>query len=252
MPVNPPAADQPRKTIDPQLTQQLNELVRGAGGDPDQLAGKLVREMMHTATKMIADGADNGELKLTSRSLKELRYAMKVFRAYRGVRKVSVFGSARTAEDHPDYLAAEAFSRQMAQHGWMVITGAGGGIMRAGHGGAGREASFGVAIRLPFEITTNEFIEGDPKLVVFRYFFTRKLMFVSQSDAVVLLPGGFGTMDECFETITLIQTGKAVMVPVVMIDPPGRTYWERGTATCANVCWWTGLSVLKISICTKW
>jgi len=224
-PINPSRAGRSLSNVNPQLVERFNDLVRDSGGDPDKLVGKLVREMIHTATKMIGDGSDTGELKLTSRSLKELRYAMKVFRPYQGVRKVTVFGSARTAEDHPDYQAAESFSRQMAQSGWMVITGAGGGIMRAGHGGAGRKASFGVAIRLPFEVTANEYIQGDPKLVVFRYFFTRKLIFVSQADAVVLLPGGFGTLDECFETITLIQTGKAPPVPVVMIDPPGRSYW---------------------------
>lgn len=220
------SARRPRAVTDPHLIEPLNELIRRAGGNPEQLAGKLVREMMHTATKMLGDGADAGQLKLTSRSLKELRYAMKVFRPYRGVPKISVFGSARTPDDHPDYQAAQHFSRQMAENGWMVITGAGGGIMRAGQGGAGRESSFGVAIRLPFEVTANEYIEGDHKLVVFRYFFTRKLMFVSEAHAVALFPGGFGTLDECFETMTLMQTGKTPLVPVVLVDPPGRNHWE--------------------------
>ena len=176
---------------------------------------------------LLRDGADDGELKLMSRSLKELRYAMKVFRAYRGKRKVAIFGSARTSEADPAYQAAAAFSRKMVLRGWMAITGGGDGIMKAGQGGAGRASSFGVAIRLPFETTVNEFIEGDPKLIVFRYFFTRKLIFVSQADAVVLFPGGFGTQDEGFETLTLVQTGKAPVVPVVMIDPPGGQYWAR-------------------------
>jgi uncharacterized protein (TIGR00730 family) len=206
--------------------ERFDDLLRAVGGDPKAIEGKLVREMVHTALKLMRDGANTGELKLTSRSMKELRYAMKVFRPYQGVRKVAIFGSARTDRNHPDYLGAVAYSRAMAQRGWMVITGGGGGIMRAGHGGAGRAASFGVAIRLPFE-KANDIIEGDPKLIVFRYFFTRKLIFVSQAHAVVLFPGGFGTMDEGFETLTLIQTGKAPLVPVVMINSPGERYWHH-------------------------
>jgi len=209
------------------LLNSLNQLIRDNGGDPDSLDGKLVREIMHTATKLIKDPADTGELKLISRSLKELRYAMKIFRDYRTFRKVSIFGSARTPEDHPDYKAAEAFGKAMAEQGWMVITGAGGGIMEAGHGGAGREKSFGVSIRLPFETNSNKFIEGDKKLIVFRYFFTRKLMFASQSHGVALFPGGFGTQDEGFEILTLVQTGKAQIVPIVMVDAPGGDYWKN-------------------------
>lgn len=209
------------------LQSQLDQIITDAGGDVDSYNGKLVREIMHTATKLLRDGADTGELKLVSRSLKELRYAMKVFRGHRATPKVSIFGSARTPKEHPDYQQAVAFSQAMARAGWMVITGAGGGIMEAGHGGAGRDASFGVAIRLPFETTANPYITADPKLIVFRYFFTRKLMFASQSHAVVLLPGGFGTQDEGFEILTLIQTGKMPIIPIVMIDPPGGTYWKH-------------------------
>ena len=225
--------NRPSTQSDRELIAQFDQLVRNAGGEPGELSGKLVREIMHTAVKLIRDQADTGELKLISRSLKELRYAMRVFRDYPDVRKVSIFGSARTDPGHRDYAAAEAFGRQMAQHGWMIITGAGGGIMRAAQGGAGRDRSFGVAIRLPFETTANEFIEGDHKLIVFRYFFTRKLMFASQAHAVALLPGGFGTQDEGYEILTLIQTGKTPIVPVVMIDPPGSPgsppseYWQN-------------------------
>ena len=208
------------------LMRALDDLVRDAGDDPQATSGKLVRELMHTAVKLVRDGASTGELKLLSRSLKELRYALKVFRTYRDVPKVSIFGSARTPEEHHDYVAASAFGRAMVREGWMVITGAGGGIMRASHGGAGREASFGVAIRLPFETTANEYIQGDEKLVVFRYFFTRKLLFASQAHAVTHFPGGFGTLDECFEILTLVQTGKAPLVPLVMVDPSGGTYWK--------------------------
>ena len=208
------------------LIARLETLIRQIG-EPAAFSGKLVREMIHTSVKFLRDGADVGELKLASRSLKELRYALNVFREYGDVKKVTIFGSARTEEGHPDYKAAVVLSRILAERGWMVITGGGGGIMRAGHGGAGRDASFGVAIRLPFETTANEFIEGDRKLIVFRYFFTRKLMFASQAHAVVLFPGGFGTQDECFEILTLIQTGKMPLVPVVMVDRPGGTYWKQ-------------------------
>ncbi|MEX0652820.1 MAG: LOG family protein [Phycisphaeraceae bacterium] len=207
--------------------EELDELIRDTGGDPESDAGMRIREMMHTAIKLQRDGADLGELKLISRSFKELRYALKVFREYRKVRKVSVFGSARTVEGDPCYEAAVEFSRQMASAGWMVITGAGDGIMRAGHGGAGREASFGVAIRLPFETNANEYIVGDPKLITFRYFFTRKLMFMWQSHAIALFPGGFGTHDEGFEALTLVQTGKAPLLPIVMLDKPGGVYWKE-------------------------
>lgn len=215
---------------DPQTVDGLNEAIEAVGGDPESFDGQLVREMMQTALKLARDQADTGELKLLNRSFKELRYAMKVFRPYRGVRKISIFGSARTPEDDPTYGAAVEFSRKMSARGWMVITGAGDGIMKAGHGGAGRAGSFGVAIRLPFETTANEYIAGDAKLVTFRYFFTRKLMFLSQSDAVALFAGGFGTHDEGFETLTMIQTGKSPLIPLVMIDAPGDDYWEKWDA----------------------
>jgi uncharacterized protein (TIGR00730 family) len=209
------------------LTEQFDQIIHEAGGDATTFEGALAREIMHTAVKLIRDGADAGELKLISRSVKELRYALKVFRDYRQFRKISIFGSARTPEDHPDFLAAADFGRAISSEGWMVITGAGGGIMHAGHGGAGVARSFGVAIRLPFETSANEVIAGDPKLVTFRYFFARKLMFVSQAHAVALFPGGFGTLDECYEVLTLIQTGKAPLVPLVMVDPPGGRYWRE-------------------------
>ena len=143
------------------------------------------------------------------------------------MRKISIFGSARTLETDPDYKAAVAFSQAMAKAGWMVITGAGGGIMRAGHGGAGRSASFGVAIPLPIQTNANEFIVGDSKLINFRYFFTHKLIFMWQAHAAALFPGGFGTQDEGFEALTLIQTGKAMMVPLLLIGRPGGDYWNR-------------------------
>src|SRR5438046_10185995 len=188
--------------------------------------GDLVGEIVANALKLLRDNTNRGDIKLINKSYKELRYALKIFAPYRDTRKVSIFGSARTPELHDDYKSAGEFGRQMAQHGWMVITGAGGGIMAAGHGGAGKDPSFGLAIRLPFEQKTNPFIEGDPKLINFKYFFTRKLMFVRSSNAIALFPGGFGTMDEGFEVLTLVQTGKSVPMPIIFVDRAGGSFWQ--------------------------
>lgn len=179
-----------------------------------------------TALKMARDGMGTADLKLMSRSLKEMRYAAKVFADYREFRKVCVFGSARTLPTEPEYQVAEEFARLMVAEGFMVITGGGDGIMGAAQRGAGREHSFGLNIRLPFEQRANETIYGDPKLINFNYFFTRKLNFVKETHALALFPGGFGTMDEGFESLTLMQTGKARIFPVVMVDRPNGTYWE--------------------------
>jgi uncharacterized protein (TIGR00730 family) len=212
---------------DPLITQKLNELIQLAGEDTDQLPGQLIRQMMHTALRLVRDGADTGERKLLTNSFRELRYALKVFRRYDDVRKISIFGSARTTPDHPDYQTCVQFAKLITEQNWMTITGAGDGIMRAGHEGAGTAKSFGVGIKLPFETNANDFIEGDPKLITFRYFFTRKLVFVSQADAMALFPGGFGTLDEAFEVLTLIQTGKSPLIPIVMIEPPENDYWQQ-------------------------
>lgn len=186
----------------------------------------LVREMVETSLRLLTSGIGLGEIKLLNAALRELRYAFKVFAPYRGVRKVSAFGSARTPPDAPAYRTAAEFARAIAEHGWMMITGGGNGIMRACQEGASRERSFGVNIRLPWEQEANEFILNDPKLVTFRYFFTRKLMFIKEADAVVLFPGGFGTLDEGFEALTLAQTGKSHPMPIVFLDVPQGTYWE--------------------------
>src|SRR5262249_3770404 len=151
----------------------------------------------------------------------------KVFSAYRDHRKVTVFGSARLKPDHPAYRAAIEFGRRMSQEGFMVITGAASGIMEAGHIGAGRDDSIGINIMLPFEQAANPVIANDPKLMHLKYFFTRKLLFVKETDAVVLFPGGFGTLDEGFEALTLVQTGKSHMFPIVMVDEPGGDYWKQ-------------------------
>ncbi len=187
---------------------------------------ELIEEMIVTALKMARDKMGTGDLKLMNRSLKEMRYAAKVFAGYRQFRKVCVFGSARTPPSEAQYEVAEDFARRMVAHSYMVITGGGDGIMGAAQLGAGREHSFGLNIRLPFEQRANPIIEGDEKLINFNYFFTRKLNFVKETHAFALFPGGFGTMDEAFEVLTLMQTGKARIIPMVLLDKPGGTYWQ--------------------------
>ncbi|GAB4153712.1 MAG: TIGR00730 family Rossman fold protein [Planctomycetaceae bacterium] len=186
----------------------------------------LIEEIKATADKLAEDHATRGDLKIISRALKELRYAFKVFTPYRKHRKVTVFGSARTPEDHPAYLQTVKLGRRMAEEGWMVVTGAGGGIMEAAHVGAGKEMSMGLNIMLPFEQEANRIIQRDKKLINLKYFFTRKLLFVKEVHAIVLCPGGFGTQDEGFETLTLVQTGKRDLMPIVCLDEPGGTYWS--------------------------
>ncbi len=222
----PPEQARQRRVDAADIADDVSSLLARTGADVKSPDARFVADLITTALKLIPDGRDRGELKLITAAVKELRYAYRVFAQYPGPHKVTIFGSARTKPDHPDYAVAVEFSRAMAGAGWMVITGAGDGIMRAGHEGPGREASFGVAIRLPFETTANEVIAGDEKLIHFRYFFTRKLMFVSQAEAVALFPGGFGTLDEAFEVLTLVQTGKASMVPIVMLEGAGNRYWE--------------------------
>jgi len=218
----------PRLSItDPAISVPVDALIAQAGGNPNDSDSRFIREMILASLKLLQDGRDRGELKLMASAMKELRHAFRVFARYPLVRKISIFGSARTPEDHPDYIAAVDFSSLMAQRDWAVITGAGDGIMKAGHVGPGRESSFGLAIRLPFETTANTVIAGDSKLITFRYFFTRKLMFVSQANAVAVFPGGFGTMDETFEVLTLIQTGKSSMIPVVLLEGKDGAYWKR-------------------------
>jgi uncharacterized protein (TIGR00730 family) len=186
----------------------------------------LVQTIKEYADKLAADGTSRGDLKVLSRTIRELRYAFKVFAPYRKQRKVTVFGSARTPPSEPAYQEAVKLGKGFADAGWLVVTGAASGIMEAGHQGAGREHSMGLNIMLPFEQSANPVILGDPKLVHMKYFFTRKLMFVKECDAVVCLPGGFGTLDEAMEVITLLQTGKRDMVPVVLLDAPGGSYWR--------------------------
>lgn len=188
---------------------------------------ELIDEIKETADKLGADGATRGDLKILSRALRELRYAFKVFTPYRRNRKVTVFGSARTKPGSPEWKQAELFGKRIAEEGWMVVTGAGGGIMEAAHAGSGREMAMGLNILLPFEQEANPIIAGDDKLVNLKYFFTRKLLFVKEVHAVVSCAGGFGTQDEAFETLTLVQTGKRDLMPMVFLEAPGGTYWKN-------------------------
>ncbi len=204
------------------IDQRIRDLVLDSGCSA---SCELIQEMIVTALKMGRDNLSVADLKLFNRSLKELRQAARVFAPYEARSKVAVFGSARTPKSAPESIAAAEFSRKMVEHGYMVVTGGGEGIMGAAQEGAGREDSFGLNIRLPFEQHPNETIKGDGKLVNFNYFFTRKLNFLKETDAVALFPGGFGTMDEGFEVLTLIQTGKARVLPIVCVDKPGGTYW---------------------------
>jgi len=187
----------------------------------------LIFELVASALRMAHDGADRGDLKIANAALKEMRHAFHVFAPYRAARKVAIFGSARTQPESPLYVQTRDLAAAMAARDWMVVTGAGPGIMEAGIEGAGADNAFGVSILLPFEATTSQFLADDPKLINFRYFFTRKLEFIKESDAFVLLPGGYGTLDEAFELLTLLQTGKAQPAPVIMLDVPGGTYWQH-------------------------
>jgi len=186
----------------------------------------LLFEMIVSTMRLARENHDRGDIKLVNSALKELRYSMGVFAPYKDTRKLSIFGSARTPTDHPAYQAAVQLGAAIADRGWMVITGAGPGIMAAGVEGAGSEGSFGVGITLPFEEKAAATIAEDPKLMNFKYFFTRKLTFMKESHGYALLPGGFGTMDESFELLTLLQTGKTVPAPVVLLDAPGDDYWQ--------------------------
>jgi uncharacterized protein (TIGR00730 family) len=206
------------------LDAKIAELiaVSGNGANAD-----LVQEMITTAFRMARDKADRGEMKLVNAAIKEFAYSFRVFKKWRDYRKVTIFGSARTAPTEAVYDYTRRFAKAMAEHNWMVITGAGPGIMAAGHEGAGAEHSFGASIRLPLESEPNTYIQGNAKLINFKYFFTRKVTFIKESDGFALLPGGFGTMDEAFELLTLMQTGKSDLHPIVLLEEPGSTYWAE-------------------------
>lgn len=210
-----------------ELDAALDDLVRRAGEVYGGHEAEYLRQLLVSAVGLIRDGVSTADLKLVNTALKELRHSFRVFAPFKHLRKVAVFGSARTLPGHADWEQARTFADRIVARGWMVITGAGEGIMAAAQAGAGPEASFGVNIRLPFEQRANAVIARDPKLINFRYFFTRKVTFVKEAHAIALFPGGFGTHDEAFEALTLIQTGKSEILPLVFVDTPGGTYWKE-------------------------
>ena len=220
LPRRPPRTRR-RKHLIAEHLPRLAESARGLARDE-----KLVREMVETCLKLLRNGTPVGDIKILNAALRELRYAFKVFAPYRNVRKVSVFGSARSARESSACRTAFEFAQRIREAGYMVITGAGHGIMGACQEGAGPDHSFGVNIRLPFEQGPNEVIAKDPKLLTFRYFFTRKLIFIKEADAAALFPGGFGTHDEAYECLTLVQTRKTKPMPIVFLDAPRGTYWK--------------------------
>lgn len=206
-----------------ELRRRIDELIdfKGGGFNRDSVA-----DIIDNALKLLTDVQDSGDARVIQTALRELRYSFRLFAPFAQTRKVTIFGSARTEVDRKEYQQAVDFARKITEAGFMVITGAGPGIMQAGHEGAGPEKSFGINIRLPWEQSANAIIREDKKLITFKYFFTRKLIFIRHSDAIVLFPGGFGTMDEGYEALTLMQTGKCQIMPLVLVDRPGGTYWR--------------------------
>jgi uncharacterized protein (TIGR00730 family) len=209
---------------DPAIDADIAALLDQAGATADR---DVLTDIFVSAVRLAGDGADRLDLKITSAALKEMEEAFRAFAPYKHVPKVTIFGSARTRPDDPSYIQARNLAHELAERGWMVVTGAGPGIMAAGFEGAGRAMSFGVNIRLPQEQDANSFILGDEKLVSMKYFFTRKLMLVKESIGFASLPGGFGTLDETLELFTLLQTGKAAPAPVVLVDHPGGQMWHE-------------------------
>lgn len=221
-----PVLDRPvmeKPKVDPVLKGKVQELIHSQGGGYNE---DLVEDIIITGLKLLKDVEHRGDVRVIQTAVRELRYAFKMFAPYVEKRKVTIFGSARTLPTKAEYLQCVEFARKISQAGYMVITGAGPGIMQAGHEGAGVDNSFGANIRLPWEQSANPIMSKDKKLITFKYFFTRKLTFIRHSDALVLFPGGFGTMDEGYEALTLMQTGKSQIMPLVLMEPPGGTYWK--------------------------
>jgi uncharacterized protein (TIGR00730 family) len=217
-----------RSAADLELQRRIRELIAFKGGGHNE---NQVADILENALKLLTDVKDTGDVRVIQTALRELRYSFRLFAPYTGVRKVTIFGSARTKSNKLEYQQAVEFGRKIVKAGFMVITGAGPGIMQAGHEGAGPENSFGMNIRLPWEQSANPVIREDKKLVTFKYFFTRKLIFIRHSDAIVLFPGGFGTLDEGYEALTLMQTGKSQLMPLMLMDRPGGTYWKTWDRT---------------------
>lgn len=200
----------------------INELARNSASSESEY---LLREIITTAVKLGRESDDKGDLKLVNNTLKELRYSFRIFSPYRNIKKVIIFGSARSNKKSAEYRMAEEFSKKLTKKGYMIVTGGGPGVMEAGNKGAGNGKDFALNIRLPFEQKPNPYIDEKERLINFKYFFTRKLIFVKETDATALFPGGFGTNDEGFEMITLMQTGKSKPRPIVLMEPPGSRYW---------------------------
>jgi len=208
---------------------------------PDREHRKYIERALLSICEMADRDADRLDWKLLSQSLQDMTRAMEVFYPYRYVRKVAIFGSARTPADAPEYQLARSLAAKLADAGFMALTGAGDGIMAAANQGAGATRSFGLNIKLPFEQVANPYIDRDTKEIEFKYFFTRKLFFLRESDAIVLFPGGFGTMDEAFESIVLLQTGKFGPAPFVLVQPPGSRYWHEWEDYVRGQLWERGL-----------
>ncbi len=214
---NPTAA---LETLQSELSTLIAQL-------PSLEHGKLIKRVLESLLVMAQEDLERLDWKILLGSLQDMERAFTLFSPYRHIRKIAVFGSARTPKTDPDYPMAVEFSRRMAEQGFMIMTGAGGGIMEAANEGAGRSQSFGLNVQLPFEQSANPFIKGDNKLLQFKYFFTRKLFFLRETDAVAAFPGGYGTMDELYECLTLVQTGKFGPAPLILVDRPGGDYWQE-------------------------
>ena len=216
------ASDIDKSTIE-FINSEVSKLLKNL---PNLKQQKWIERSLSTIVNMAGEELDRLDWKILATSLQDMETGFQTFYPYRHIRKITIFGSARTSPDTPEYKMAVQFAKNITKQGFMVMTGAGGGIMQAGNEGAGSDKSFGLNIQLPFEQESNPFIAGDRKLINFKYFFTRKLFFLKESDALVLFPGGFGTLDEAFESLTLTQTGKFGPAPLVLIDYPGGNYWH--------------------------
>ncbi|MDP3791763.1 MAG: TIGR00730 family Rossman fold protein [Candidatus Omnitrophota bacterium] len=208
---------------DKNVDNLINELAKNCCSADTE---RLIHEILTTAVKLGKESGDKGDLKLVNNTLKELRYSFKIFTPYRSIKKVIIFGSARSKDTSVEYKMAEAFTKSLTDKGYMIVTGGGPGVMEAGNKGAKAGKEFALNIRLPFEQKPNPYIDEKDKIINFKYFFTRKLIFVKETDATALFPGGFGTLDEGFEMLTLFQTGKSRPRPIVLMEPAGSTYWE--------------------------
>jgi uncharacterized protein (TIGR00730 family) len=214
-----------------QVDELIEKLIELSG---DITRPEIVREMILASLKAGQEDDGSVDLKMMNSSLKEMRFTAKAFNPYHHIRKVAVFGSARTGPEETIYKTAVSLGKKLSSAGYMVITGGGPGIMQAANEGAGPEHSFGANIRLPFEQKANPVMAGNPRSITYKYFFNRKVAFLKESDAIVLFPGGFGTLDEGVEALTLVQTGKRNPVPILMVDEPGGTYWTRWTECIAE------------------